>query len=78
MKFFTELYYQILQYTGRAFTLTSVQIIAALIIILLNLSFLYFFHWGVFSIVAAQFASTITIFVIAIFFSNNASFFEMD
>jgi len=71
IKFFVELFYQILQYTGRAFTLTLVQLFSALIIISLNLSFLYFLRWGVFSVVAAQLVSVSVVLLIAIFFYIN-------
>jgi len=75
IKFFVELFYQILQYAGQAFRLTVIQMAAAFIIVSLNLSFLYFFHWGVFSIVAAQFASVSVIFVIALFFYMGQSYY---
>ncbi|MFC1841638.1 lipopolysaccharide biosynthesis protein [Candidatus Dependentiae bacterium] len=68
MKFFVELFYQILQYTGEASILTGIQVAAALIIIVLNLTFLYKFNWGIFSIVAAQFTSIFLVLLISIYF----------
>ncbi|MFC1842907.1 lipopolysaccharide biosynthesis protein [Candidatus Dependentiae bacterium] len=68
LKFFSELFYQVLQYTGRALKLTVVQVFAALILLSLNLYFLYFLNWGIFSIIAAQFASLLFVLVIAAFF----------
>lgn len=68
LKFFSEIFYQILQYSGESFKLVSIQIVAALIVFLLNLSFLYFLGWGVFSVIAAQFVSVACVILVAIFF----------
>lgn len=68
LKFFSEIFYQVLQYTGESYKLVFIQVCAALIILSLNLSFLYLLGWGIFSVVAAQFASVIFVSLIAIFF----------
>jgi O-antigen/teichoic acid export membrane protein len=68
LKFFSEIFYQILQYSGESFKLVFIQIFAALIIFSLNLSFLYFLGWGVFSVIAAQFVSVACVILVAIFF----------
>jgi len=68
MKFFVELFFQILQYAGQAFTLTLLQVVSALVIVGLNLLFLCVFGWGVFSLVASQYTSVLLILLLFIYF----------
>jgi len=66
-KFFTELFYQIMQYHGLAFTLASVQVFGELFMVSLSLFLLYFFGYGVIGIFISQFASVFVIFLLALF-----------
>ena len=75
IKFFVELFFQVLQYAGQAFTLTLIQIISALVIVACNLLFLCVFCWGVFSIIASQFISVLIILFIFIYFYISQFYF---
>lgn len=64
--FFVELFYQLLQYSGKAFELTLLQICTAALTIAITLVFLGLFKWGVESILFAQLIGMMLVFVCAL------------
>jgi len=75
MKFFVELFFQILQYAGQAFILTMLQVVLALVIVGLNLLFLCVFGWGIVSIVFSQWVSIFLLLLIFIYFYINQFYY---
>ena len=66
-KFFTELFYQILQYNEIALKMVSVQVLAELFMVSLGLVLLYIFGFGVIGIFISQLASVFIIFLLALY-----------
>lgn len=67
-QFFVELLYQLLQYQGKAFTLTLIQTGAALTLIISNLFFLFILEWGALSSLIAQLISMMLVCTVALGF----------
>lgn len=68
LKFFSEIFYQILQYSGKSIRLVSIQICAALVVFFLNIAFIYFLNWGILSNIAAQLVGIIFAIIFAFIF----------
>ncbi|PKN03718.1 hypothetical protein CVU75_00790 [Candidatus Dependentiae bacterium HGW-Dependentiae-1] len=66
LQFFTELFYQLLRYQCKAFTLTLLQIGTALATITLNLFFLYHFPWGTSGMLLGYVLGTLITFFVAL------------
>lgn len=65
--FFSELCYLILTLQGNVSRLTVIQIIAASIMAILNFSFVYILHWGVFGMMLAYFLGTTISFIYGLY-----------
>ncbi|MEX0849064.1 MAG: oligosaccharide flippase family protein [Candidatus Dependentiae bacterium] len=64
--FFVELFYQLLQYRQKAWLLTKIQSLIALLIIVCNLFFLCIMQWGLISILLGQAIGMTCVIAIAI------------
>lgn len=69
--FFVELFYQLLQYSGNAFALTVIQTTAALCNIVGTIVFVWFFKWGVESVLLANLIGMLTGFFCAVYAYRN-------
>jgi len=74
-KFFTELFYQLLQYNGIALKVVAIQVCAELFMVSFALILLYVFGFGVTGIFIAQLATLLLVFLLALFVYFSVSYY---